>query len=181
MYQGWYLVIGIIYIYIYIAQLNNHLPAMWETRVQSLGWEESLEKGKDYSLQYSGLENSMNSIVQGVTRSWTQLSDFHFHFICINPTTTVFCLSCSLSLEFPFHSWTCYFGMMLLCYAKLLKSCLTLCDPINSSLPGSSVTGILQTRILEWVAMPSSRGSSQPRDRICITYVSCIGRRVLYH
>ena len=177
MYQGWYLVIGIIY----IAQLNNHLPAMWETRVQSLGWEESLEKGKDYSLQYSGLENSMNSIVQGVTRSWTQLSDFHFHFICINPTTTVFCLSCSLSLEFPFHSWTCYFGMMLLCYAKLLKSCLTLCDPINSSLPGSSVTGILQTRILEWVAMPSSRGSSQPRDRICITYVSCIGRRVLYH
>ena len=154
---------------------------MWETRVQSLDWEEPLEKGKDYSLHYSGLENSMNSIVQGVTRSWTQLSDFHFHFICINPTTTVFCLSCSLSLEFPFHSWTCYFGMMLLCYAKLLKSCLTLCDPINSSLPGSSVTGILQTRILEWVAMPSSRGSSQPRDRICITYVSCIGRRVLYH
>ena len=154
---------------------------MWETRVQSLGWEEPLEKGKDYSLQYSGLENSMDSIVQGVTRSWTQLSDFHFHFICINPTTTVFCLSCPLSLEFPLHSWACYFGTMLLWCAKLLKSCLTLCDPINSSPPGSSVIGILQTRILEWVAMPSSRGSSQPRDRICITYVSCIGRRVLYH
>ena len=47
--------------------------------------------------------------------------------------------------------------------------------------PGSSVHGILQARILEWVAMPSSRGSSQPRDRTSISYVSCIGRWVLYH
>ena len=38
--------------------------------------------------------------------------------------------------------------------------CLTLCDPTDCSLPGSFVHGILQTRILEWVAMPSSRGSS---------------------
>ena len=43
--------------------------------------------------------------------------------------------------------------------------------------PGSSVHGILQARILEWVAMPSSRGSSWPRDRTC---VSCIGRQILY-
>ena len=47
---------------------------------------------------------------------------------------------------------------------KLLQLCLTLCDPIDSSSSGSSVHGILQARILEWVAMPSSRGSSQPRD-----------------
>jgi len=45
-------------------------------------------------------------------------------------------------------------------YAKLLPSCLTLCDPMDCSPPGSSVHGILQARILEWVAMPSSRGSS---------------------
>ena len=51
------------------------------------------------------------------------------------------------------------------------QSCLTLCDPMSCSPPDSSVHGILQTRILEWVAMPSSRGSSQPRDR---TQVSCI-------
>ena len=44
-----------------------------------------------------------------------------------------------------------------------------------------SVCGILQTWILEWVAMPSSRGSSWPRDRTCISYISCIDRRVLYH
>ena len=44
------------------------------------------------------------------------------------------------------------------------QSCWTLWDPVDCSPPGSSVHGILQARILEWVAMPSSRGSSQPRD-----------------
>ena len=44
------------------------------------------------------------------------------------------------------------------------QSCLTLCDPVDCSLSGPSVHGILQARILEWVAMPSSRGSSQTRD-----------------
>ena len=53
-------------------------------------------------------------------------------------------------------------------------SCVWLCDPIDGSPPGSSVHGILQARILEWVAMASSRGSSQPRDRNYVSYVSCI-------
>ena len=70
-------------------------------------------------------------------------------------------------------------NLMCVC-AKLLQSCPTLCDPMDCSLPGSSVHGILQARILEWVAMPSSRASSRPRDRTHISYVSCIGRRVLY-
>ena len=55
--------------------------------------------------------------------------------------------------------------------AKLLQSCPTLCNPMDCSLPGSSIHGILQARILEWVVMPSSRGSSQPRDQTC---VSCL-------
>ena len=50
-------------------------------------------------------------------------------------------------------------------HAKSLQLCPTLCDPLDYSLPGSSVHGILQARILEWVAVPSSRGSSQFRDR----------------
>ena len=54
------------------------------------------------------------------------------------------------------------------------QSCLILCDPMDCSLPGSSVHGILQARILEWAAMPSSRASSQPRDW---TQVSCIAGR----
>ena len=44
------------------------------------------------------------------------------------------------------------------------QSCLTLCDPMDCSLPGSSFHGILQARVLEWVAISFSRGSSQPRD-----------------
>ena len=59
--------------------------------------------------------------------------------------------------------------------AKLLQSCPILCDTVDWSLPGSSVHGILQVRILEWVAMPFSRESSQPRDQPSVFYVSCIG------
>ena len=66
-------------------------------------------------------------------------------------------------------------------YAKSFQSCLTLCDPMDYSLPDFSIHGILQARILEWVAMPYSRGSSQPRDGISVFSISCIGRRVLYH
>ena len=61
------------------------------------------------------------------------------------------------------------------------QSCPTLCNPMDCSPSGFSVHGILQARILKWVAMPSFRGSSRPRDRTCISYVSCIGRQVLYH
>ena len=58
------------------------------------------------------------------------------------------------------------------------ESCLTLCDPVDCSLPGSSVHGIFQVRILEQIAISSSRGSSRARDG---TRVSSIGRRILYH
>ena len=44
------------------------------------------------------------------------------------------------------------------------QQCLTPCDPMDSSPPGSSVCGILQARILDWVAIPFFKGSSQPRD-----------------
>ena len=54
-------------------------------------------------------------------------------------------------------------------HAKSLQSCPTLCDAMDCSLPGSSVYGILQARMLEWVVMPSSRGSSQPRDQTHIS------------
>ena len=52
--------------------------------------------------------------------------------------------------------------------------CLTLCDSVDCSLPGSSVHGISQVRILEWVAISSTRRSSRPRDWTCISCVSCI-------
>ena len=61
-------------------------------------------------------------------------------------------------------------------HAKLLQSCLTLCIPMDCSPPGSSIHGILQAGILEWVAMPS-RGSSSPKDQTCLSCVSCIADR----
>ena len=60
--------------------------------------------------------------------------------------------------------------------AKSLQSCLTHCNPKACSPPDSSVRGILQARVLEWVAMPDSTGSSQPRDRTRLSYVFCTGR-----
>ena len=62
-----------------VAQLVKNLPAVWETWVQSLGWEDPLEKGKVTTLQYSGLENSRDYTVHGVTKTQTRLRDsLHF-------------------------------------------------------------------------------------------------------
>ena len=54
------------------------------------------------------------------------------------------------------------------------QSCPTLSDPMDCSLPGSSVHGIFQARIREWIAISSSRGSSQPTDGTCVSCVSCV-------
>ena len=64
------------------------------------------------------------------------------------------------------------------CCCLFAQSCPTLCDSMDYSLLGSSVHGISQARILEWVAIPFSRGSSQPRDRTLVFYM---GRWILYH
>ena len=60
------------------------------------------------------------------------------------------------------------------------QSCSTVCDPKDHIPPGSSVYGILQARIQKWVAISSSMGSSQPRDQTHVSYMSCIGRWILY-
>ena len=58
--------------------------------------------------------------------------------------------------------------------SEVTQSCPTLCNPMDCSPPGSSVHGIVQARVLEWIASSFSRGSSRPRDR---TQVSCIAGR----
>ena len=79
-------------------------------------------------------------------------------------------------ISYVSHSgiWVLYHCCLAAAAAKLLQSCPTLCNTVDWSPPGSSVRGILQTRILEWIAMPSSRGPSQPRDQ---TLVFCIAGR----
>ena len=66
-------------------------------------------------------------------------------------------------------------------HPKALQLCPTLCNPMDYSSLVSSVHGILEARTLEWVGMPSSRGSPQPKNRTQGSYVSSNGRRVLYH
>ena len=104
----------------------------------------------------------MDCIVHGVAKSRTQLRDLHFtcflNYYLPSKKSTLCCLrpvSCSVrsTVSMPFA---------VLCLVA--QSCLTLWDPMDCSPPGSSVHGILQARILEWVAMLSSRGSSSSRD-----------------
>ena len=71
----------------------------------------------------------------------------------------------------PTVSWKSFTSCV---HAKSLQSCPTLCNPMDCSLPGSSVHGIFQAIVLEWIVISFSRGSSHPRDWTCISYFSCI-------
>ena len=104
-----------------VAQMVKHLPAMQETRVQSLGWEDPLKK-----------EMATHSSIL----AWRIPRTEEPGGLCFAAATA----------------------------AKLLQSCPTLCDPMDCSLPGFSVHEIFQAKVLEWVAISFSRGSSQPRD-----------------
>jgi len=55
--------------------------------------------------------------------------------------------------------------------SEVAQSCLTLCDPMDCTLTGSSVHGIFQAIVLEWIAIPFSRGSSQPRARTQVSRI----------
>ena len=72
------------------------------------------------------------------------------------------------------HYWATK-GALFNGWVKIAQSCPTLCDPVDCSLPGSSVHGILQARILEWVAISFSRGSSRPGDQTRVSRIA--GRR----
>ena len=65
-------------------------------------------------------------------------------------------------------------------HVKSLQSCLTLCDPMDCNLPGSSFHGILQARILEWVVIPFSRGSFPPRDWTCVLITYTLPMHSMY-
>ena len=117
----------------------------------------------------------------------TERLHFHFSLSCIgegngNP------LQCSC-LENPRDGgawWAAVYGVAqsrtrLKRLSSSSSSNPTLCDPMDYSLPSFSVHGILQGRLLEWVAIPFPRGSSQPRNQTCVFCVLCVDRRILYH
>ena len=98
---------------------------------------------------------------------WSSHTDFHL------------ILKCASSF-LPWKSFRYEMTLKQNCCCCLVAKVMSrsFCDPMDYSLPGSSVHEISQTRILEWVAISFCRGSSWPRDW---TVVSCIGRQVLYH
>ena len=77
----------------------------------------------------------------------------------------------SESLSWPYLT---HLSLPGCCCSLVTQSCPILCDLMDCSPPGSSAHGILWARILEWVAISCPRGSSQPRDRICVSCGSCI-------
>ena len=90
----------------------------------------------------------------------------------------------SMGLQSVGHDWVTSLSLLwcvCVCVCSVIQLCLTLCDPMHHSPPISSVCGIFQARILERVAISFSRGSFQPRDWTHISWVSCIGRQILYH
>ena len=76
-------------------------------------------------------------------------------------------------LKLEIQNWSMGYAHLCVC-VLVAQMCLTLCDPIDCSLPTSSVHGVLQARVLEWVAIPFSRESSSLRDR---TQISCTAGR----
>ena len=97
-------------------------------------------------------------------------------------TTTCSCVGVlSLRMYFPLYwkefclskiSKICQWSGLLLCVVWVTQSCPTLGDPMDCSPPGFSVHGILQARILKWVAVPFFKGSSWPRDRIQVSGIA---------
>ena len=85
---------------------------------------------------------------------------------------------CDCSL--PIRGWEVSHALLPACGLSYFSH-VRLCDPVDSSPPGFSVHRILQKRILEWVALSSSRGFSQPRGWTGASHFSCIGRWVVYH
>ena len=95
----------------------------------------------------------------------------------VHPTPFSFLLRHTDRLHFPaflvVRRTPCDYVCMLSHFSSV-----RLWDPMDCSLPGSSVHGILQARILEWVAISSSRGSSPPRDRTCVSYIYVLWQAV---
>ena len=112
---------------------------------------------------------------------WYHPYPFILIFICKTLSPKSFNLWRAYGLVESIKSARRVYPVIMCVCAKSLQSCPTFCDPMDCSPPGSCVHWILQARILDWVAMLFSRGSSQPRDQTHVSYVSCTGRQVLYH
>ena len=196
-------------VHLTLAPLVKNLPAMWETWVRSLGSEGPLEKGKathssilpwkiPWTIQSTGSQRvGHNWATFTFTLLWPYLSFVLLFIYFSNLFFTMFVSAIQeLELAVIIHvsppSWASllfhhptplghhrapkYVCKMMSAHCVRLFFDSTDCSP-----PGSSVHGIFQAGILEQVAISSSRGSSQPKDRTGISCISCVDRWILYH
>ena len=103
-----------------------------------------------------------------------------FKFTSLTLFCFCFCFACFVLFYFTKSSTNDRLLFLWDVYS-VAQSCPIFCDPMDCSLPGSSVHGIFQARLLEWVVISFSRESSQLRDQTFISYVLWIGRQILYH
>ena len=94
------------------------------------------------------------------------------HSLQIESKSFCYALDCLEGRIMPTKGFLLDYSAPRCMLASSLQLCPTLCYPMVCSPPGSSVHRIFQARILEWVTMPSSRGSSHPRDRTQVSYAS---------
>ena len=136
----------------------------WRTQVQG-ELQASAEKGKlEHTswFKHSRLQNQYNKLQK---KSWSVLP------LCL------YNLVVEIRNSLLFQRWTKSPSCVCVCVCTPL--CPTLCNPTDCSPPGFSVQGISQVRTLEWVVMPSSRGSSLPKDRTHLSCVYCVAGRFL--
>ena len=124
-----------------VAQMVKNLPEMQETWVQSLGWEDPLEE---------------SMATQSSMLAWRIPMDRGAWWATVHGCTELHTTKRSTGRRED--------------KALVTQLCLTLCDPMDCSSPGFSVHRILQIRILEWVPILFSRGSSQPRDQTHVSF-----------
>ena len=107
------------------------------------------------------------------------MCEFLFYSRMNQPCIYMYLLPFGLPFPSGHHSalsrvpWAIWYDLLVCARVHAVsQSCPTLCDPMDCSLPGSCIHGMLQARILEWVTISYSRGSSPPRDRTCVPYIA---------
>ena len=163
------------------GSLNLWVPHLWIHPTIDYKYSrksQKVKKNQDMNLKLTNVLNYMYHIFFIHSSIDGHLDDFHDLTILDNATIKIgMCVSFELWLSLDMSPVVGLLGIACM-HIQLFQSCPTLCDSMDCSLQVSSVHGILQARILEWVAMCSSRGSSQPRNPMSISFISCIAGRL---